>query len=238
MNETREPIPVYLFVVWNRGLPEQDAVLGAIRAHFTILRQFDVKWRPCDYVKNFAAFYGWKAFSMWWGKKNRSGTGPFRVIVVRDEKPAFRAERKPVPPELLVNENVYGVKVDLRGVMSHTNVVHASVNEAETRHNLKALTGETLEEFLARKDLGDKDGPFETITFEKPMPYVAYRYAEAAGKGSRYADLEFRFNRVAIFLLPRCGVPTIFSFSFRLFGIFSFAFCIGKIKMGFRQSIS
>lgn len=36
------------------------------------------------------------------------------------------------------------------GMTTHSNVVHASVNEAETRHNLKALTGETLEQFLAR----------------------------------------------------------------------------------------
>ncbi len=237
MTEMSEsPLPIYLFVVWNRGLPELDAVLGAIRARFTILRQFDVTWRPCDYVKNFAAFYGWKAFSMWWGKKNRSGTGPFRVIVVRDEKPAFRAEKKPVPSELMVNENVYGVKVDLRGIMSHTNVVHASVNEAETRHNLKALTGETIETFLAHTPTDGAEIP--TIAFEKPMPYVAYPYAEAAGKGPRFADLEFKFNRVAIFLLPRCGVPTIFSFSFRILSLFSFAFCLGTIKMGFRQSVT
>ena len=245
MNEANAPLSVYLFVVWNRGLPELDYVLGELRKHFTVLRQFDVRWRPRDFVRNFAAFYGWRAFAQWVGKKHRSGTGPFRVIVVRDEHPMFRAsknlvpaELNPVPEELAFNEKLYDIKVRLRKTMKHTNVVHATDCEAETRHNLKALTGETLEEFLARKDLGDKDGPFETIAFDEPMPYVAYRYAEAAGKGSRYADLEFRFNRVAIFLLPRCGVPTIFSFSFRLFGIFSFAFCIGKIKMGFRQSIS
>ena len=236
-NEAKAPIPVYLFVVWNRGLPELDHVLDELRKRFTILRQFDVKWRPRDFVKNFEAFYGWKAFTRWYGKKNRSGTGPFRVIIFRDENPSFRAEKKPVPPALAFNERLYALKIHLRETMKHTNVVHSSVNEAETRHNLKALTGETLEEFLARKDLGDKDGPFETISFEKPMPYVAYPYAEAEGKGPRFIDLEFRFNRVAIFLLPRCGVPTIFSFSFRILSLFNFAFCLGKVKMGFRQSI-
>ena len=236
MNEANAPVPVYLFVVWNRGLPELDAVLKAIRARFTILRQFDVKWRPRDFVKNFAAFYGWKAFAQWVGKKHRSGSGPFRVIVVRDEHPTFQPEKKPVPTELRFNEKLYAFKIHLRQTMKHSNVVHASDNEAETRHNLMALTGETLEEFLARKDLG-AEGPIKTIAFDKPMPYVAYPYAEAAGKGPRYADLEFKLYRVAIFLLPRCGVPTIFSFSFRIFGLFSFAFCIGKIKMGFRQSI-
>ena len=100
---------IFLFVVWNRGLPELDAVRSAIREKFTILKEFEVAWRPQDYIRNFAAFYGWKAWSMWWGKKRRSGTGPFRVIMVRDEKPKFeassdeakaRVKRGGEPPEL------------------------------------------------------------------------------------------------------------------------------------------
>ena len=41
----------------------------------------------------------------------------------------------------------------------------------------------------------------------------------------------FRLNRVDLFFLPRCGLPTVFSFSFRLGGLFGFAFCIGAIKI-------
>lgn len=234
MTHAREPIPVYLFVVWHRGLPELDVVQKALRERFAVLRQFDVVWRPCDYIRNFAAFYGWKSFSMWYGKRNRAGTGVFRAIVVRDEHPAWREVSAGRPPELMDNANVLNLKYALREAMRHSNVVHASINEAETRQNLQALTGHPLEAFLARTDL---DGSVSTLDFPGPMKYVAYPYADVVGKGPRWLDGECKPNRMALFLLPRCGVPTIFSFSFRIFGIFSFAFCIGTIKMGFRQSI-
>ena len=224
-----KPNSVYLFVIWNRGMPEAETVLGAIGRRFEILRQFEVTWPAKDYIANFAAFYGWKSYSMWLGKKRRSGTGPFRVIVVRDPKPVFTDPEKCGLPELLRNENVHDVKFTLRETMKHSNVVHAAENEAETRHNLKALTGETLEAFLSRSDLdGNAVVP---LRFTEPMPYAAYPFADLAEKGPRFFEGWFRPNRVDIFLLPRCGVPTIFSFSFRLFGIFGFAFCLGKTKI-------
>ena len=220
---------VYLFVIWHRGMDEVEKILGEIRAKFVVLRQFDVTWRPRDYVKNFAAFYGWKSYGMWVGKKRRSGTGPFRVVVVRDDNPVFSDPEKRGIPETLQDDNVYGLKVACRGMTVHSNVVHASVNEAETRHNLLALTGETLEQFLSRTDL---DGSVSPLAFDAPIPYVEYPYAEENGKGPRFFAGKFRLNRIEIYLLPRCGVSTVFSFSFRIFGLFSFVFCIGKVKVG------
>ena len=67
---------------------------------------------------------------------------------------------------------------------------------------------------------------------ETPLAYVHYPYAEESGKGPRFFAGKFKLNRVEIFLLPRCGLSTIFSFSIRLGGLFSFAFCIGKVKLG------
>lgn len=94
---------------------------------------------------------------------------------------------------------------------------------------LKVLPGETLEAFLSRSDLdGNAVVP---LRFTEPMPYAAYPFADLAEKGPRFFEGWFRPNRVDIFLLPRCGVPTIFSFSFRLFGLFGFAFCLGKRKI-------
>ena len=223
------PSNVYLFVIWHRGMGEVEKILGGIRTRFTVLKQFDVSWRPQDYVKNFAAFYGWKSYGMWVGKKRRSGTGPFRAVVIRDEHPVFSDAEKRGIPETLQDDNVYDLKVACRGMTCHSNVVHASVNEAETRHNLRALTGETLEQFLARTDL---DGSVSSLAFDAPLPYVEYPYAEENGKGPRFFAGKFKLNRIEIYLLPRCGVSTVFSFSFRIFGLFSFVFCIGKVKVG------
>ena len=222
------PIPVYVFVIWHRGMGEVDMVMRGIRERFTVLKQFDVTWRPGDYVKNFAAFYGWKSWGMWVGKKCRSGTGVFRAVVVRDESPVLKDKDGSGRAETLENSNVYGFKIACRGMTRRSNVVHASVNEAETRHNLRALTGETLEEFLARPDL---DGGVSSLKFDAPIPYAAYPYAEENGKGPRFFNGRFKLNRVEIYLLPRCGLPTVFSFSFRIFGLFCFAFCIGKTKV-------
>ena len=227
----RQPEPVYVFVIWHRGMAEAERILAAIRGRFTVLKQFDVRWRPRDYVRNLAAFYGWKCYGMWLGKKHRSGTGVFRAVVVRDGQPVFSDADGLGLPETLRNDNVYGLKVECRGMTAHSNVVHSSVNEAETRHNLRALSGETLEEFLARVG-GATEGPVEELSFAGPIPYVAYPYAEENGKGPRYFAGRFRLNRVEVFLLPRCGLPTLFSFTVRFGGLFSFAFCIGKVKLG------
>ena len=223
------PIPVYLFVIWHRGMSEADRILSGIRNRFTVLKQFDVTWPAKDYVRNFAAFYGWKSYGMWVGKKHRSGTGVFRAVIVRDERPVLSDVEKRGLPELLRNDDVHNLKFACREWTTHSNVLHSSDNEAETRHNLKALTGQTLEEFLARPDL---DGSVSELKFTEPIPYVPYPHAEENGKGPRFFQGKFRFNRVEIFLLPRCGLSTVFSFSFRIFGLFSFAFCIGKVKVG------
>lgn len=223
-----KPIPVYMFVIWHRGMGEADMIMRGIRERFTVLKQFDVMWRPRDYTRNLAAFYGWKSWGMWVGKKHRSGTGVFRAVVVRDESPVLEDRDGAGRAETLENSNVCGFKIACRGMTRHSNVVHASVNEAETRHNLRALTGETLEEFLARPDL---DGGVSSLKFDAPIPYVAYPYAEENGNGPRFFNGTFRLNRVEIYLLPRCGLPTVFSFSFRIFGLFCFAFCIGKTKV-------
>lgn len=221
------PIPVYMFVIWHRGMDEAEKILGMIRARFTVLKQFDVTWRPRDYVKNFAAFYGWKSYGMWVGKKHRSGTGVFRVVIVRDEHPAFSDPEKRGIPELLRNDDVHNLKFSFREWMRHSNALHSADNEAETRHNLKALTGQTLEEFLARPDL---DGSVSELKFAEPIPYVPYPYA-GDDRGPRFFQGTFRLNRIDLFFLPRCGLPTVFSFSFRLGGLFGFAFCIGAIKI-------
>ena len=220
---------IFLFVIWSKGMDEVEMLTREIASRFTILKQFDVTWRKKDFVRNFAAFYGWKSWGMWVGKKRRSGSGPFRVIVVRDAQPVFEDREKLGIPEAFENMNVYDFKVACRALTKHSNVLHASVNEPETRQNLRAITGETLEEFLVR---GDLDGSIDTIKVDKPLAYVPYPYAEENGKGPRFFAGKFKFNRVEIFLLPRCGLSTVFSFSIRLGGLFSFAFCIGKVKLG------
>ena len=233
---------IFLFVVWNKGLPELDLVRAAIGERFTILKEFEVAWRPQDYIRNFAAFYGWKAWSMWLGKKRRSGTGPFRVIVVRDDHPKFgaisdscraRVRRGEVEPDLMENENIYEVKLGLRRTMRHSNTVHASINAAETRQNVKALFGMTPEDLLARSSAVE----VERFDVPEPLKYVPYKYAEEVGKGPQYCEFALKLNRFNLFLLPRCGVPTIFSMSFRLLSLFNFAFCLGNIKMGYRQGV-
>ena len=99
------PIPIYMFVIWHRGMDEAEAIMRGIRERFTVLKQFDVTWRPKDYTKNFAAFYGWKSWGMWFGKKRRSGTGVFRVVMVRDENPVFEDKDNAGRVETLENSN-------------------------------------------------------------------------------------------------------------------------------------
>ena len=223
------PRQVFLFVIWSKGMGEAEMLTREIAARFKILKQFDVTWRKRDFVKNFAAFYGWKSWGMWVGKKRRSGSGPFRAIFILDEHPVFEDREKLGIPEAFENMNVYNFKVSCRELTKHSNVVHASVNEPETRQNLRAITGETLEEFLAR---GDLDGSLEVIRVERPLEYVPYPYAEENGKGPRFFAGKLRLNRIEIYLLPRCGLSTVFSFSIRFGGLFSLAFCIGKVKVG------
>lgn len=139
-------------------------------------------------------------------------TGVFRVIMVRDDHPVFAAPARGKDiPELRENTNVLEIKLACRNTGRYSNIIHVAVNEAETRHNLRALTGETPEEFVDRKDL---DGSVSALNFDSPLTYAPYPHAEENGKGPRFFQGKFKSNRVELFLLPRCGVPTIFSFSF------------------------
>ena len=222
-----EPRHIYLFVVWSTGAELRDRIESEIARDFKILKRFDVVWPPRNFINNFAAFYGWKGPFIWWKKKRRSGTGPFRMIVVEDTAPEFDPKYLHEEPKYWMNLRMLAAKSRFRKMSKLTNIAHSAVNEDETRHNLRAITGETLEEFLSRDDL---DGSVEKIEQTEKLPFRPSVRLQFRNRKVRLIDYLHDGYRWDLYLLPECGVSTVFSFRFRIFGILSVGFCLGKVK--------
>ena len=218
---------IYLFVVWSTGLDVRDRIEAEIEEHFKVLKRFDVTWPAKNFINNFAAFYGWKGRLIWWKKKKRSGTGPFRMIVVEDPAPEFDPKQAGDEQKYLVNLRMLAAKSRFRKMSSLTNIAHSAINEDETRHNLFAITGQTLEEFLVR---GDLDGSIERIEQKEKLPFRKSVRLQDRDRKVKFFGFFRDKSRFDFHLLPECGVPTIFSFRIRISGLISAGFCLGKVK--------
>lgn len=131
--------PAFLFVIWSAARAWEPQITDAIEKRFKVVRAFDVAWPKRFFVRNLAAFYGWKSWHIWRNKARKCGTGPFRVIVVEDPAPVWTRERDTFGHEMTVDANVYQLKKSFRTLTGRSNIVHSSVTTAETAHQLAAL---------------------------------------------------------------------------------------------------
>ena len=130
---------VFVFVIWSAARSFEPQIMSELEKRFKVLRAFDVTWSKRFFVRNLAAFYGWKSWHIWWNKARKCGTGPFRVIVVEDPSPVWKWDIDLSGHEMFVNENVLQLKRSFRALTGHSNVIHSSVTVDETTHQLAAL---------------------------------------------------------------------------------------------------
>ena len=155
MNESRDS--KFLFVIWSAAREWLPQIEESVGKTFKVLRSFDVVWPQRYFVKNLAAFYGWKSWHVWRNKARKCGTGPFRVVVVEDPAPVWKLERDTFGHVMEVDENVYRLKRSFRELTGRSNVVHSSVTVEETAHQLAALEAPRNDPIPFRKMIYEDD---------------------------------------------------------------------------------
>ncbi|MBO4286878.1 MAG: hypothetical protein J5985_01790 [Kiritimatiellae bacterium] len=155
---------IFLYLLWEEARDHEEEILADIRAHFNVLKRFEVTWPQREFIEHLEAFYGHTS-AIWRAKANRDGMGSFLVILVEDEHPRFERRKSLGGVEQEVDVNVYDAKKRYRKLLKSKDRVHSSVTLAETRHNFCLLTGRTLADWLAEEKA---DGALVRLVSEQP----------------------------------------------------------------------
>lgn len=140
---------IFLFILWERARIFEKEMTEKIRSRFTVLRDLEFSWPRRDWVDMLKNFYRFGSSFCWWNKARKCGRGPFRVLVVEDSHPVWKAATDMRGQRLLADINVVQLKHELRKLSRHSNVVHSSITPQETDQQLRALFGLGTAEFLA-----------------------------------------------------------------------------------------
>lgn len=130
---------IHLFILWEKAGESRNAVLQRIRAEFEICRVFRIHWSPSLFSRNLSRFYG-QNLPSGCGKENDCGTGPFTLIVVRDDRPSY-ALRNTTRGAAHVNTRTFDLKSFFRSAESGYLPIHATDTHRETSHDLTMLLG-------------------------------------------------------------------------------------------------
>jgi hypothetical protein len=144
---------VHLFVLWSNARHAEAEIVADIARHFRVLDVVEVTWSSEAFAQNLRCMYG-TALPVDSPKERHSGTGPFLVVVVEDERPRRRLRRFKRRWRR-VNANVIDARRRYRAMTGGGYRVHASENEREANRDLVLLFGRRAEEFL---DDAGRDG--------------------------------------------------------------------------------
>lgn len=136
----------HLFILWERARYQQEKILADIREHFAVVKLYDITWTPELVSSNFTRFYG-ENLPSHSDKEQECGTGPYLLVIVRDEKPNYEYRETSHGKEK-VNINMFDGKAKYRSWTKGGHKIHGTNTEQETNHNLTMLLGLNTEDFL------------------------------------------------------------------------------------------
>lgn len=151
---------LHLFILWQKVGRSRDALLRRLREEFTVLRVFQVRWSPSLFSANLTRFYG-QALPPGCRKEEDCGSGPFTLVVVRDDRPAHDL-RDTTRGRRRVNTRTFDLKSRFRATDGGGLPVHATDTVQETAHDLTLLLGEPADRFTARHP-GEWSGEIEPL---------------------------------------------------------------------------
>lgn len=170
MNRTE----THLFILWNKALEDTGKIIAGIEKEFSVLSVDDIYWDNKKFFTNFCRFYtNSKAIIFW--KLLHCGRSPFRLIIVRDDKPEY-TERKTNAGVELVNTHMFDCKKRFRSMLKNGHLIHGSNSVAEFTCNYMMLTG-TPPPFQKFESMAKWNGEIGKITpvvpGEKPWKDLA-----------------------------------------------------------------
>ncbi len=131
---------LHLFIIWSKGLYLQEPIIEDIKKHFTIKQIFNCYWEKQSFASRLSRFYGKKLFQCC-KKEKHCGNDNFLAIVVIDQHPHYKDG---------INSNTAELKYKYRSWYRGGFLIHASDTAQEGASNIKALTGLSIEQFLAQ----------------------------------------------------------------------------------------
>jgi hypothetical protein len=128
---------IHLFLIWSKALHAADSILADLDAMFERMDAADVAWSRELFLQNIARFYTTQLPPGSY-KERECGTGPFRVIIVKDSMPVYE-QRLTSKGWALVNARVFDARARYRGWTGGGHKIHASITEAEAYRDLRLL---------------------------------------------------------------------------------------------------
>ena len=138
----------HLFILWENARVLEQQILDDIRLNFSIISTFEIDWSK-EYVSdNFSRFYGTNLPPNS-GKEQHCGSGPFLLIVVRDDNPQYDYRDTSRGPEM-VNTNLFDAKSKYREWTGGGHKIHATNTPAEFNHDITLLLGVNADDFMKK----------------------------------------------------------------------------------------
>ena len=137
---------VHLFIIWENALYKKDEIIKDIEENFEILATYKIQWSKEKFSENLSRFYG-THLPAGCGKEQHCGTGPFLLIIVKDNNMKYESRTTSRGDEI-VNVTMFDKKAYYRELTGGGHRIHATNNIEETNHDLTLLLGKNVEDFL------------------------------------------------------------------------------------------
>lgn len=138
---------LHLFIVWSSALLKAEQILADLSRRVEILDVYNMNWEVARFSQNLSRFYG-KKLPAGCQKEQVCGTGPFLLIVVRDNNPQYESRYTSRGRNEIVNANIFDAKQLYRVWTGGYSRVHGTDSEKETEHDLALLLNSSIQKFL------------------------------------------------------------------------------------------
>lgn len=140
---------IHLFIIWEHALYKKEEIIEDIKSEFEIIQMYQMHWSKELFSQNLSRFYGTN-LPEGCGKEEHCGTGPFLLILVKDNHPNYEP-RQTSQGEQIVNTHMFDKKNQYREWTGGGHRIHATNSEKETNHDLTLLLGKNVEDYLKEK---------------------------------------------------------------------------------------
>lgn len=139
---------LHLFIIWEHGRYKENEILADIKAHFELVKCYDILWSKTCVSSNFTRFYGTNLPPNS-EKEKECGIGRFLLVVVYDHNPVYKV-RSTSKGNAVVNVNMFDAKSKYRNWTGGGHKIHATNSYKETNHDLTLILGINVEDFVKK----------------------------------------------------------------------------------------
>lgn len=144
---------LHLFVLWEKARRAEARILADLAREMPIIWQGEMTFRG-DAAAAYEAFYGAQQSvngTRWLvngaRKAKKCGSGPFRVVIVRDDDPHYGPRLVHADRYYVANERMYDLKARYRKWAGRRYRIHSTTDRDEFARDVWLLTGHTAEEW-------------------------------------------------------------------------------------------